>query len=328
MNKIILQPAGNNAALAHYQDTIVRPVPLIEIQAYLPANVFSDLLEIYPGGFAQIWGATGGGSNATKWGRIAIADVTLFSRNGHIFSSAVVTYKLQSTELASTLWGLNDKGQTWEYIFFLDEVKQTYIPYIEFNRVVGYASNFIIQGFSVLNEEKSKPVFEAFDLISDTYVEEIGEEEFGEINDRLDELQETDGVVMSYRRLEQGYLKSRLFGKKTLGICGICHQEFPVSFLVAAHIKKRSKCTLTERTDPNVVMPMCKFGCDDLFEKGYIAVKDGKVISLEKPMISEVVETYLDRLVDEPCHYYNNMTAQYFSYHYEQHSQSNESLTE
>jgi hypothetical protein len=320
MNKIILQPAGNSAALSHYQETIITPVPLSSISTFLPAHVISDLEQIYPGGAAQIWGATGGGSNATKWNRIAIGDVTLFARNGHIFSSAVVTYKLRSAELATALWGQNSEGQTWEYIFFLDELKQIHILYSQFNQVIGYANNFVIQGFSVLSEERSRPVFEAFDLTSDTYIEEIGEEEFGEVNDRLDELEETDGVVRSFRRLEQGYLKNRLFGKRTLGTCGICQKEFPVSFLVAAHIKKRSRCTLAERIDPNVVMPMCKFGCDDLFEKGYIAVQDGEVISLHRQLSSAFVETYLEKLVGQSCIYYNERTASYFLYHHQLHT--------
>ena len=35
-------------------------------------------------------------------------------------------------------------------------------------------------------------------------------------------------------------------------------------------IKKRALCSLEERKDPNIVMPMCIYGCDALFEQGYI----------------------------------------------------------
>ena len=37
---------------------------------------------------------------------------------------------------------------------------------------------------------------------------------------------------------------------------------------------------------------MCKFGCDDLFEKGYISVKDGRFIQLPKRPITEELEAY------------------------------------
>ena len=52
------------------------------------------------------------------------------------------------------MWNYNNKGDTWEYVYFIDEVKSLDIPYIEFNRVVGYADNFVIQGFNILDDEK------------------------------------------------------------------------------------------------------------------------------------------------------------------------------
>ena len=56
-----------------------------------------------------------------------------------------------------------------------------------------------------------------------------------------------------------------------------------MSCLVAAHIKKRAACSLEEKKDyKSIVMPMCSFGCDYLYERGYIAVSDGKIIDLKK----------------------------------------------
>jgi hypothetical protein len=50
---------------------------------------------------------------------------------------------------------------------------------------------------------------------------------------------------------------------------------FPVDLLVAAHIKRRSLCSETERRDlHNVAMLACKFGCDALFEEGYWLVSE------------------------------------------------------
>ena len=44
-----------------------------------------------------------------------------------------------------------------------------------------------------------------------------------------------------------------------------------------SHIKKRRHCTNEEQVNRNVVMPMCKFGCDELFERGYIYVEEGEI---------------------------------------------------
>ena len=67
-------------------------------------------------------------------------------------------------------------------------------------------------------------------------------------------------------RNEQRFLREHLFKNKKMAKCGICDKEYPVAFLVAAHIKRRANCSLDEKKDyKSVVMPMCKFGCDDLY---------------------------------------------------------------
>ena len=69
----------------------------------------------------------------------------------------------------------------------------------------------------------------------------------------------------------------------------------------------------------NLAMPMCKFGCDDLFEKGYISVKDGRFIQLPKRPITEELERYTSKLKDNVCDYYSNDTKKYFDWHYQHH---------
>ena len=56
-------------------------------------------------------------------------------------------------------------------------------------------------------------------------------------------------------------------------MCAFAIETLPTNLLVAAHIKPRSKCSTSERKNPNVVMPLCKIGCDDFFEKGYLISK-------------------------------------------------------
>jgi hypothetical protein len=76
-------------------------------------------------------------------------------------------------------------------------------------------------------------------------------------------------MVNSEMRTEQSYLRHVNFKYQKYVDCGICHREFPISFLVAAHVKKRSECSDEERRDyKHITMPMCKFCCDDLYEKG------------------------------------------------------------
>jgi len=83
-------------------------------------------------------------------------------------------------------------------------------------------------------------------------------------------------------RKEQKFLRAHL-AKGLIGKCTLCENEYPIEMLVAAHIKKRADCSKEERLDfDNVATLMCKVGCDDLFEKGYVVVKDGVIVKNKK----------------------------------------------
>lgn len=321
MNKVILQPAGNKGAREHYKDTVNKNVPLSLIKKYVTKEEFDILKQIYQNDNCKIWGVTPGKKdiNIPKWKKIDVGDVTLFSKEGHIFASGVATLKLRSKLLAEKLWGYDDKNQTWEYIYFLDEIKEHKIPYIEFNKVVGYKDNYIIQGFNVLNEERSFSVLGHFNLQSNIYIKEITPFEYEKIEEKLNSLDQTNVEYLTNKRLEQGYLKQLLFGKKTKEECSCCRNVYPISFLVTAHIKKRSKCSKEERLDKNVVMSMCKFGCDDLFEKGYITVSNGIFIDLEKSPINNTVNNYIKNVIGNECKNYNKDSMKYFEWHQNYH---------
>ena len=173
MSKIILQPAGNPDGREHYNDTIENPVELKSISKFLKKEELEDLYEIYEDGKCYIWGVTPGGNNKTKWDRIDSGDVTLFARDGAIFASAVTTYKLINTQLAAYLWDYDDKRQTWENIYFVDEIRSHDIPVLNFNKVVPYKDGNIIRGFNVLDEEKSNNIIKEFGLESSVYIKPI-----------------------------------------------------------------------------------------------------------------------------------------------------------
>ena len=326
MSKVILQPSGNKDAREHYVDTIQNSVNLKSIKPHISNTEYNVLQEIYPSGECKVWGVTPGGHNITSWNKIERGDVTLFSKEGAIYSSAVTTFKLHSPSLASMLWDYDSKGQTWEYIYFLDEIKNLNIPYIDFNRSVYkkdgelYKDNFVIQGFSVLDEYQCRLFFERYDLESEIFIEETSKDDAEQALNRLEGLQDSETEITSLRRKEQGYLRKLLFGRKTIDICACCNKELPVSLLVTAHIKKRALCNLTEKLDKYIVIPMCKLGCDEIFEKGYISVKEGKFISLNKTPSTHHLNSYIQEVNGNNCNYYNDNTISYFDWHLIHHS--------
>jgi hypothetical protein len=87
----------------------------------------------------------------------------------------------------------------------------------------------------------------------------------------------TDGSVETSTRREQAILSEWLFDGKASACCALCGKEYGTSALVTAHKKRRSLCNETERLDPYVVMPLCLFGCDYLYERRLVTIEGGVV---------------------------------------------------
>lgn len=133
---------------------------------------------------------------------------------------------------------------------------------------------------------------------------------------QLGRLFNLDQISMSKRRTEQYILREYLLAGHDLGSCSICRKEYPIKFLATAHIKKRSKCTIEEKKDMNIVMPTCHFGCDKLFEDGYIIVKDGVIQNnISNKTSTPSIEDYIHNLENNKCDYYNEYTKRYFKEH-------------
>lgn len=112
---------------------------------------------------------------------------------------------------------------------------------------------------------------------------------------------ELDAETRSKYRKEQSLLRALLLGKTKKGECVICQKEFPFDLLIAAHLKMRSECSIEEKSDlKNVAALMCKTGCDDLYEKGYISVQNSFIVKNKQnttPAVDEIVEKLVGKNV-------------------------------
>ena len=66
-------------------------------------------------------------------------------------------------------------------------------------------------------------------------------------------------------------------------------------------------------------MPICKFGCDELYEKGYISIQDGMVIKMEKIPTNLSVQNYMNKIIGNQCRYWNKKSKKYFNWHFKSH---------
>lgn len=317
MPRVIIQPAAGPAAQAHYEETVHSPVPLNRVRTQLAAqnldlpDVF-ELLQAVP-----VWGVTPGtrGQNARSWQQVEAGDVALFYGKKRFFASSVVIGKVHAATLARDLWGNDPAGQTWEYVYFLDEVTDRGISVEAFNQVMGYAANNIPQGFQVVADDRAEDLLALFGLESSTAVPAVSPAEYTRIVDLP--AGDLNRQTVVNQRLEQRFLRRYLFHGHIRRTCCMCGRELPVELLVAAHIKRRADCTPEEKRDyQNLVAPMCRIGCDDLYERQYVTVDPAGIIrrNPDLPLTPDLLQI-IAPLEGRTCLASTPGTQPYFAWH-------------
>jgi len=167
--RVILQPAGGSEAADHYSRTVKNPIRLSSILEFLEESDADALAVQYPTGWTRVWGVTPGGSavNRSKWLQFAEGDRVLFCGQGKVFASASLRYRVRNRALALNLWGSDKDGQTWEYIYFVGELRDQNITYAQLATVLRYSPDFVVLGVNILDEDKSAAILDAFDLTDD-----------------------------------------------------------------------------------------------------------------------------------------------------------------
>ncbi len=316
--RLILQPCGDSDAKAHFVDTIQNKVPLAKLAEHLTPAEMDEVQQSFSNSVA-VWGVTPAKnlSNAKAWGLMNPGDTTLLYRDKRFFYKATIAFKTRNEALAADLWSRKPDGSTWEYVFLLSDLEPVDIPIEAFNIAAGYAPNFVVQRFLVMDEAKSLSVIEGLDLSpalgplvvkpSDTAT-------------ALTALQALEGDLNAsgngVRRIEQSLLRKLKLGNKTSESCAICGEDLPVNLLAIGHIKKRASCTPAERKDLANVMPACYLGCDRLFENGYLYVDEHGIVRTAEPTsLTAALQNTLEHLNGLGCTAWNSASEFYFKWH-------------
>jgi hypothetical protein len=160
VTQVIVQPAGNAGGREHYEDTVANPVEMARITPQLDETTRRDIETRFGDKSVAVWGVTSGGNgtNAAKWQKIQEGDIALFLQKGRAVAKGTVALKLRSAKLAKSLWGLDEDGETWEWIYFLDPVEKVDLSYDLLNEAAGYEAANRFQGFNVMASDKSAGV--------------------------------------------------------------------------------------------------------------------------------------------------------------------------
>ncbi|WP_456272633.1 HNH endonuclease [Bacillus sp. AK031] len=315
-----LQPASatNKVAQKNLKLTIYKRAPEELITSFIPSKTKREYLKkISNGKGFYVWGVRSGVYN--QWTKLSRGDHVMFASKGNFFLWGTVVITLHSPDLARQLWPDSD-DESFEYIYIMAEVNKMSFDVVDFNKLLGYSLNNRVQGFQVLDMEKSKKIINACGFDSNLIQPWLNKKSFEQEIDWLEKQSSLDTNRNQKGRIEQAYLRSYLFGNKTTGECCICKREFPLSGLITAHIKKRSECTIEEKKDVNVVAPMCR-SCDIWFENGYISVNTaGNIVCINDNQTDKVVTgDLLDELSNiqgKRCSYWKEENKKYFHWHF------------
>ncbi|QFU89514.1 hypothetical protein YIM_21680 [Amycolatopsis sp. YIM 10] len=129
---------------------------------------------------------------------------------------------------------------------------------------------------------------------------------------------ELDVLAQVKVRTEQAQLRRLLGQGRDCAPCALCGDEFPVQFLVAAHVKKRAACTDAERRNLRAIaMLACSFGCDALYESGWVTVDEtGRIqtVGLDE-LPAGNLKLRLVHLTGRRCDAHRAESEPYFAWH-------------
>lgn len=176
---VAIQPAGNSASIRHYKDTVENLVQISQYEELIGRDL-ANLQKVSKNGATAMWGVTPGTNNAnvSKYNKLGVGDLVLFTKNKNVFASAQITYLFRNKQLAETLWGKDNKNQTWEYMYALNDIKNLEITYGQLQKAIGSKVGDNFMGFRVLDRNKSNGALELLGKPTELPVWkiEIGEE--------------------------------------------------------------------------------------------------------------------------------------------------------
>tara|TARA_Y100000768_G_scaffold116075_1_gene85688 strand:+ start:170 stop:1090 length:921 start_codon:yes stop_codon:yes gene_type:complete len=153
--------------IEHYDATIKAKVDVKRIKDFVTdTNILNRLSK----NSYSIWGIAPGPQNTKKFDKIMLGDICLmyYKQKFHTVGKIIATFN--NHDFAKELWGIkDDRENTWEHMFVIDDLRDINIKLEEFNNTVktqngNYYKLRELRGFISLNEENSQSLIEKFSL--------------------------------------------------------------------------------------------------------------------------------------------------------------------
>lgn len=224
---IVPIPLGNNEAVVHYKDTVRDKVMPERIFRFVDSDLRYTLTNIFGAKPIAVWGSRNSRNNNGTFSRMKPGDDILIVLGNTIKLLGKIAAKTINPSLSKELWK-NLQGDTtdgWDLIYFIANPKEIDLPFLEFNRLVGYGSKYVPRGFSIVSEDRLNDFYQSYDdlysileriKLGNTIeqkkdlinVEQVNEEkpiyEYAETGTLLDDKTLSDHIVMQYKLARLG----------------------------------------------------------------------------------------------------------------------------
>ena len=145
---LFFAPRSNETSRENFLATLESGYPFSEVKDYL-SEVEQKMLSNRE--LLYIWGNQI--AKKGSWNKMRIGDYVAFYAKGEFVYVGKCILKKQSEALARNLWGnVPNKNVTWEFTFFLDEIRPISIPLSVIKELAGYKEKMVVQGFMPIDE--------------------------------------------------------------------------------------------------------------------------------------------------------------------------------
>ena len=150
-DQVILQPSASRSAQRNFGTTVEIFTDLDEI-SHLISDEEHSLLSKDGQDYLGFWGVRN--VPPSTWQRIKPGALVLFFANKSAFTACKLGNKIKNQKLAEHFW--EGRGsESFKYMYSIVEGTEVDIPQSFINKSLGYKENFVVQGFQVLDHEKS-----------------------------------------------------------------------------------------------------------------------------------------------------------------------------
>lgn len=118
-------------------------------------------------GILRCWGSVPGLNNNKLFDTMQEGDEILFYKDFKYIASATIAYTTDNPDMAYNLWGIHPKkGEKWELMYFLTNVKLVSVDRAIVNEAFGYKPNAIVQGLNRVSDETAKQFLEKYGSVA------------------------------------------------------------------------------------------------------------------------------------------------------------------